>query len=79
MAHPVPRIRTMTTLSRRESLILHCLVLGATNRQIARDLGISEAAVNVHLARILTKLKVDNRSQAREWARDYRSGVLKSL
>jgi|SwirhisoilCB1_FD_contig_91_1130182_length_575_multi_2_in_0_out_0_1 two-component system, NarL family, nitrate/nitrite response regulator NarL len=70
MAHPVPRIRTMTTLSRRESLILHCLVLGASNRQISRDLRISEAAVKVHLTRLLVKLKVVSRSQAQEQAID---------
>jgi DNA-binding NarL/FixJ family response regulator len=57
-------------LSERERAILHQLMRGTANRQIARDLDITEAAVKVHLTRLFRKLGVENRSQAITWARD---------
>jgi DNA-binding NarL/FixJ family response regulator len=65
----------MAALSQRESKILHFLALGATNRQIARDLGIFEGDVNAHLRRLVVKLCVENRSQAREWACEHASAL----
>jgi DNA-binding NarL/FixJ family response regulator len=66
----------MTTLSPRESLILHCLVLGASNRQ--NFLRISEATTKAHVMHLMVKLKVVSLSQAREQAIDYDPVVLKS-
>ncbi len=57
-------------LSGRETAILRQLVRGTTNKEIASDLGISEAAVRAHLRELYHKLGVKDRSQARMWARD---------
>lgn len=54
-------------LSRREKLILHCLIDGDSNKCIARKLDIAEATVKVHVKAILRKIRVQNRTQAAIW------------
>jgi DNA-binding CsgD family transcriptional regulator len=51
-------------LTEREFEILALLGTGATNRQIARRLVISDRTVGVHVSRVLHKLQVTNRAQA---------------
>ncbi|WP_324278126.1 helix-turn-helix transcriptional regulator [Blastococcus brunescens] len=51
-------------LTEREHEVLELLGTGATNRQIARSLFISERTVGVHVSRVLHKLQVSNRGQA---------------
>jgi DNA-binding NarL/FixJ family response regulator len=51
-------------LTDREHEVLVLLGTGATNRQIARRLFISERTVGVHVSRVLHKLQVTNRAQA---------------
>jgi DNA-binding CsgD family transcriptional regulator/tetratricopeptide (TPR) repeat protein len=51
-------------LTDRELDVLALLGTGATNRQIARSLFISERTVGVHVSRVLHKLQVSNRGQA---------------
>jgi DNA-binding CsgD family transcriptional regulator len=51
-------------LTDREHEVLELLGTGATNRQIARQLFISERTVGVHVSRVLHKLQVTNRAQA---------------
>ena len=51
-------------LTDREHEVLALLGTGATNRQIARSLFISERTVGVHVSRVLHKLQVTNRAQA---------------
>ena len=51
-------------LTEREYEVLALLGTGATNRQIARGLFISERTVGVHVSRVLHKLQVSNRGQA---------------
>ena len=55
-------------LSDREMQILSHLLNGAQNKQIARDLQISEGTVKVHLKAILKKIGAQNRTQAAIWA-----------
>jgi two-component system nitrate/nitrite response regulator NarL len=55
-------------LSGREDEILCKLLLGHSNKMIARELAISEATVKVHLKGLLRKLKASNRTQAAIWA-----------
>ncbi|MEP7351265.1 MAG: response regulator transcription factor [Sphingorhabdus sp.] len=55
-------------LSDREVETLRCLVMGYSNKHIARRLEISEATVKVHVKAILRKLQVQNRTQAAIWA-----------
>ena len=58
------------SLSRREMLILRMLMEGASNKNIARNLVITELTVKVHMKAILRKLRLQNRTQAAIWARN---------
>jgi DNA-binding CsgD family transcriptional regulator/tetratricopeptide (TPR) repeat protein len=64
---PAPRVSPENRpygLTEREYEVLALLGTGATNRQIARTLFISERTVGVHVSRVLHKLQVTNRAQA---------------
>ncbi|WP_025822790.1 LuxR C-terminal-related transcriptional regulator [Shewanella marina] len=52
------------TLTRRQLLVLKAMAQGASNKQIAYDLNISETTVKSHVSAILKKLGVHNRTQA---------------
>jgi two-component system nitrate/nitrite response regulator NarL len=60
----------LSRLTDRELQILTCLARGASNKQIARDLGITDTTVKVHLRMIFKKLGVSNRTQAAFFARE---------
>lgn len=55
-------------LSLRELQVLKSLAVGETNKEIARNLEISEATVKVHIKAVLRKLDLSNRTQAAVWA-----------
>ncbi|HVB11328.1 MAG TPA: response regulator transcription factor, partial [Bacillota bacterium] len=55
-------------LSTREEEVLRLLSRGATNKEIAAALDISENTVKAHLKSILRKLGVGNRVEAAGWA-----------
>lgn len=57
-----------TVVSGREIEILHFVAQGATNKQIADSLVISENTVKTHLRNIMEKLHLANRSQAAAYA-----------
>ncbi|MGO3661565.1 response regulator [Microbacterium gubbeenense] len=57
-------------LTDREIEVLRLLSTGATNREIARALFVTEATVKTHLVHIFTKLGVDTRSRAIHVARE---------
>ena len=61
-------------LTAREREVLGLLVEGRTNRQIGRQLYISEKTVSVHVSNILAKLSVSSRTEAAALAR--REGLL---
>lgn len=61
-------------LTGREMDVLHQLARGASNKEIAKSLFVSEATVKSHLVHIFTKLKVENRARAIHVARE--SGIL---
>ena len=52
------------SLSPRESEILAHIARGASNKEVARDLGIAEATVKIHVQHILRKLNLSSRVQA---------------
>lgn len=54
-------------LSEREIEILESIMAGMANKVIARQFGICEATVKVHVKAILRKLGVENRTQAATW------------
>lgn len=68
MRNPRPRP------TQREIEVLSLLAEGASNREIARTLFVTEATVKSHLAHIFTKLDVDSRSRAVHVARE--SGLI---
>ena len=57
-------------LTDRECDILDRLASGRSNKELARDLGISPNTVKTHVARVYEKLDVQKRVQAIEKARD---------
>ncbi len=69
------RLPAETGLSPRETQVLSCLVNGHSNKVIARDLGITDATVKVHLKAALRKIDAENRTQAAIWAINHGLGV----
>jgi DNA-binding NarL/FixJ family response regulator len=63
------------TLSRRELEVLRLIARGATNREVAAKLFITEATVKTHLLHIFAKLEVNDRAAAVAVA--YETGLLK--
>jgi DNA-binding NarL/FixJ family response regulator len=57
-----------STLTPREIDILRLLANGLCNREIAKNLGLSEKTVRNRLSEILSKIGVSNRTQAALWA-----------
>ncbi|TDB96032.1 LuxR family transcriptional regulator [Nonomuraea longispora] len=51
-------------LTHREAEVFDLLGIGASNRQIAQELNITERTVRFHITGILTKLAVTNRAEA---------------
>jgi two-component system nitrate/nitrite response regulator NarL len=54
----------LESLSGRERDILRGIARGASNKEIARELGIAEATVKIHVQGVLRKLNVSSRVQA---------------
>jgi len=70
-AYPVEPVATATTyhsaiasLSPRELDVLRGIVRGASNKEIARDHGIAETTVKIHVQHVLRKLEVSSRVHA---------------
>lgn len=59
---------TESPLSPREQQILTLVAEGWTNKQIARELGVAESTVKIHIQHILRKLKLESRVQAAVYA-----------
>jgi len=52
------------SLTNRQSQVLDLIAQGKSNKQIAYDMGVSEATVKLHINALLRSLKVNNRTQA---------------
>lgn len=66
--HKEPVVDSEANLSPREGEVLQLVAQGATNKEIADSLFISENTVKTHLQNILDKLHLANRSQAAAYA-----------
>ena len=59
--------RSVNELTEREMEILRCVAVGKSNKQIARDLDITEGTVKVHVKHLLRKLNFRSRVEAAVW------------
>jgi DNA-binding NarL/FixJ family response regulator len=59
---------TAPRLTDREEDVLRLLVGGLSNKNIARELGISEKTVKTHLTSVFRRVGVDDRTNAALWA-----------
>lgn len=66
--NPLGDVGGTVVLTAREQEVLAELAKGASNKSIARALGISTGTVRVHVKSVLRKLALDNRTQAAVWA-----------
>ena len=57
-------VRRLSSLTPQQVRVLMMLSQGLLNKQIAYELGVSEATVKAHVSAILQKLDVDSRTQA---------------
>jgi NarL family two-component system response regulator LiaR len=68
LAFPLEKETEAASLTEREIEVLQLVARGQTNREIAERLAISEATVRTHVSNILSKLKLDSRTQAALYA-----------
>jgi DNA-binding NarL/FixJ family response regulator len=61
---PLPPAPDAGALTPRQLDVLRCLVRGAPNKLIARELGLTEGTVKIHVAAILRALHARNRTEA---------------
>jgi len=64
-----PDSHSLEPLSEREREVLVLLAQGASNREIAEKLVITEGTVKNHVSNLLAKLQAENRTQAADIAR----------
>jgi len=77
---PVSRTvpREVSRLTERELTVLRAMATGASNAEIAADLYLSIATVKTHVARVLSKLHLRDRTQAVVFAYESRLVVPQS-
>ncbi|MET3806735.1 DNA-binding NarL/FixJ family response regulator [Nakamurella sp. UYEF19] len=67
---PTAKTRLSDSLSGRERQVLALITRGMSNRQIGRELGITERTVKVHIGHLFRRLGVADRTSAAVWAKD---------
>lgn len=68
---PAPPPSPIETLSPREREIVRLIARGASNKEIARELGIAETTVKIHVQHVLRKLDLSSRVQAAVYASEH--------
>ena len=77
-AEPVPApVAGEASLSERENAVLEAVARGLSNREIGRQLWISEQTVKFHLRNVYRKLGISSRTEAARYA--YRTGRVAAL
>jgi DNA-binding NarL/FixJ family response regulator len=71
--------QAISNLTARQRQVLGFLAQGMTNTKIAKQLGLSENTVRIHISAILRTLDLDNRTQAALLAAEYLRGPNTSL
>lgn len=71
LAEPVAETVALTP---RENDVVRCVARGRRNKEIARDLGISEGTVKMHLHNLYEKLSVSSRTELAILARERNLG-----
>jgi DNA-binding NarL/FixJ family response regulator len=71
---PSAEPRPVDELSARELQVLRLVTRGLANKQIARNLGISESTVKAHIGSVFRRIGVTDRTSAAVWARDHLPG-----
>ena len=71
------RVRAVRSRSERESIVLEAVARGLSNREIGRELWISEQTVKFHLRNLYRKLGVSSRTEAARYA--HRSGLVAAM
>lgn len=64
----------LPALSAREEQVLRLIASGRANKEIARELGIAERTVKVHVGHAFTRIGVRDRTSAALWVRDHLPG-----
>jgi DNA-binding NarL/FixJ family response regulator len=75
-AHPAAAGPEAGGLTRREADVVRLVAQGLNNRQVAREMVVSEATVKTHLNHILAKLAMQDRAALIAWA--WRHGLADS-
>lgn len=53
----------LSSLTRKEKHVLHRLMIGGLNKEIAYDMGLTESTIKSHVSNIIKKLNVTNRTE----------------
>jgi len=69
-----PSEAKVALLTQGEREILKSLAIGASNKEIAEQLQLSERTIRNRVSEILGKLGLNNRTQAAIWAREHELG-----
>lgn len=59
------------TLTPREKDVLRLVMHGKTNKEIAKELGLSTRTAEHHITQILEKLRLTNRTELAIWAHEH--------
>ncbi|EIM30511.1 response regulator containing a CheY-like receiver domain and an HTH DNA-binding domain [Microvirga lotononidis] len=65
--------KAASVLTARENEIVRLVAEGQSNREIGRQMGITEGTVKIHLHNVYQKLGVNNRTALTAWALNFRN------